>query len=143
MLVRRSRASFASALALFSAAAGAGPLLESNDAVVNSGHVLYQTHCARCHGDDARGGGADALRATVKVPDLTRLAAANGGAFPWGRLYDQVSGSELLPAHGTRVMPIWGDALQSEPGVDAHQEQAIVRGRILSILAFLATLQQP
>ncbi|MBX9605837.1 MAG: cytochrome c [Gammaproteobacteria bacterium] len=133
--------SLAAALALTAAAAHAEPLLDSKDAVLNSGHVLYQSHCAGCHGVDGKGGSADSPRATVKVPDLTTLEQRHGGAFPFGELYDVISGSELLPAHGTRVMPIWGAALQAEPGLDGDSAIAVARGRILSIVAYLATLQ--
>ena len=92
-------------LLLPSAALRAEPLLDSHHAVLNSGHTLYQTYCAQCHGADGKGGATDSLRATVKVPDLTTIAQRNDGVFPVGKVYDMISGSELLPAHGTRLMP--------------------------------------
>ena len=133
--------SLGTAMALAVAVAHAEPLLDSKDAVLNSGHVLYQMNCASCHGVDGKGGSADSPRATVKVPDLTTLEQRHGGVFPLGELYDVISGSELLPAHGTRVMPIWGAALQAEPRLDRESATAVARGRILSIVAYLATLQ--
>lgn len=129
------------ALLLPIAAARAEPLLDSHHAVLNSGHTLYQTHCANCHGRDGKGGTTDSLRATVKVPDLTRLAERNNGVFPVGVVYDMISGSELLPAHGTRLMPVWGATLQAEPGLTADTASVVARGRILSMVAYLATLQ--
>ena len=128
-------------LLLPSAALRAEPLLDSHDAVLNSGHTLYQTYCAQCHGADGKGGATDSLRATVKVPDLTTIARRNDGVFPVGKVYDMISGSELLPAHGTRLMPVWGTALQAEPGLAADTPAVVARGRILSMVAYLATLQ--
>ena len=128
-------------LLLPSAALRAELLLDSHDAVLNSGHTLYQTYCAQCHGADGKGGATDSLRATVKVPDLTTIARRNDGVFPVGKVYDMISGSELLPAHGTRLMPVWGTALQAEPGLAADTPAVVARGRILSMVAYLATLQ--
>lgn len=116
-------------------------LLGSDEAVVNSGHVLYQVHCASCHGTAADGGAALDIKATVKTPDLTQLAKKNGGQFPIWELYEVISGSELLPAHGRGPMPSWGTALAKAPGVNEDDAVAIVRGRIFSILAYLATVQ--
>lgn len=128
-------------LSLAMQSAGADALLNSNDAVVNSGHVLYQTHCAGCHGAHAAGGAALDIKATVKTPDLTQLAKNNGGSLPFMQLYEVISGTELLPAHGRGPMPSWGAALSSAPGVNADDAVAIVRGRIFSILAYLSTVQ--
>ena len=141
--MRTNFAAFALSVGLLlpSAEPRAEPLLDSHDAVLNSGHTLYQTYCAQCHGSDGKGGAADSLRATVKVPDLTTIAQRNDGVFPVGKVYDMISGSELLPAHGTRLMPVWGTALQSEPGLAADTAAVVARGRILSMVAYLATLQ--
>jgi len=51
------------------------------------GATLFTTHCAACHGKDARGSGiiTSALRHTP--PDLTRYTARNGGVFPRERVY--------------------------------------------------------
>ena len=116
-------------------------LLESDDAIVNTGHVLYQKHCAVCHGGDAAGGAADALVATVKTADLTTLAKDNDGVFPFWELYEIISGSELLPAHGGRTMPLWHAELARAPGVDEADAASVVRGRILAIMAYLSTVQ--
>jgi len=45
-----------------------------------------------------------------EVPDLTRLAQGNGGAFPaiHVRTIIMFGAGDLLPAHGSKAMPIWG-----------------------------------
>jgi hypothetical protein len=45
----------------------------------------------------------------VTPPDLTRLAARNGGKFPMERVQKIIASREQVPAgHGTREMPVWG-----------------------------------
>ncbi|MGR8918392.1 MAG: c-type cytochrome [Gammaproteobacteria bacterium] len=129
---------------LLTSVADARELLGSDDAIVNTGHTLFQNYCADCHGADARGGGVDTGFETARVKDLTRLAERNGGTLPFWELYEVISGSELLPAHGaSRHMPIWGQALQETPALAGDNAQSVVRGRILAIMAYLATVQEP
>lgn len=145
-MVCTARAALTAAFAIFllSTAATARDLLDSDDAIVNTGHTLFHNHCASCHGEDARGGGVDTGFETTLARDLTKLAERNGGTLPFWSLYEVISGSELLPAHGTsRHMPIWGLAMQETPGIDGDNAQSIVRGRILAIMAYLATVQMP
>ena len=130
-------------LPLLTHGVGARELLDSNDAIVNTGHTLFQAHCAACHGEDARGGGVDTGFETARVADLTALAKKNDGVMPLWALYDVISGTELLPAHGaSRQMPIWGQALQHTPGLSADNAAAVVRGRIFAIMAYLSTVQE-
>lgn len=57
-----------------------------------SGAELYGDYCVACHGTDARGTGPASRSAPVPAPDLTTLAARNGGAFPLTRVMSQVDG---------------------------------------------------
>ena len=80
------------------------PSSESTD-----GSVLYKAYCTVCHGIDAKGDGPMARNLRVKPPDLTRLAALNGGTFPMVRVRRLISGDEELQSgHGTKEMPLWG-----------------------------------
>lgn len=115
-------------------------LFISDKYMVKSGYHLYQRHCKQCHGEDGKGGSADGLLETVAVPDLTIIAERNDGVFPIWEVYEMISGTELLPAHGTRVMPVWGQELALD--LDAKDDSAtLVRGRIFTLLAYLETLQ--
>ena len=73
------------------------------------GPALYTTYCAVCHGKDGKGDGPMAKALKVTPPDLTRLAARNGGKFPMSRVQKIIASKEPVPAgHGTREMPVWG-----------------------------------
>ena len=47
-----------------------------------SGKRLLETLCANCHGLDGTGNGFTAPYTTGHPPDLTGIAARNGGIFP-------------------------------------------------------------
>ena len=79
-----------------------------------SGESLYRVHCASCHGVDGRGDGPVASSLKVEVPDLTRIARRQGGRFPAEQLRKIIDGRTTLPPHGTRTMPVWGEAFGSE-----------------------------
>jgi len=128
--------------ALVALPAIATELPQSDNALLNSGETLYQVHCASCHGADARGGAAVGASQTVGTADLTRIAARNDGEFPFWQVYGVISGAELLPAHGGRIMPTWSRALAETPGIEAENSAAVVRGRILAIMAWLASVQE-
>lgn len=73
------------------------------------GPALYATYCAVCHGTEGKGNGPMAKALRVAPPDLTRLAARNGGKFPVSRVQKIIASKEPVPAgHGTREMPVWG-----------------------------------
>ncbi len=117
-------------------------LLVSDRAIVNTGYHVYQAKCAVCHGDDAAGNGPFANLITVAPPDLTVLSRQNAGEFPFWPTYEVISGNELMPAHGGRHMPIWGQELTEDPAADGHDAQALVRGRIFALLAYLMHVQK-
>ncbi len=78
-----------------------------------SGTVLYKEHCARCHGASGRGDGHSAEALSMQPTDLTQLTAKNGGKFPTRRVEQTLGGSDGIPAHGRKQMPVWGPALKS------------------------------
>ena len=109
----------------------------SKDTAVEVGRQRFEHSCAICHGLDARGNGPFAELLNVKPPDLTLLSRAAGGDFPFTRVYQRIDGRDLPLAHGTRLMPIWGQRLKREGG-----DETYVRGRILEIMLYLESLQQ-
>ncbi len=72
------------------------------------GPDLFRAYCATCHGSEGKGDGPTAPALKAKVPDLTQLARNNGGPFDAGRVRKIIAGDELVIAHGSREMPIWG-----------------------------------
>lgn len=122
--------------------AAAEELVVSDHAIVNTGHHVYQRACAVCHGRDASGGGPYAPMLVATPPDLTILAKANGGRFPFERVMEIVSGNELMPAHGARDMPIWGQEFSDEAAALGMDARTLARGRLLEVMAYLEFLQE-
>jgi mono/diheme cytochrome c family protein len=102
------------------------------------GDALFATHCATCHGVDGEGGGPVASVMNVSMPNLRTLAKRNGGVFPAEAVTAYIDGRDQVAAHGDRVMPIWGDFLQTPGDKD---DQGPVRARIAELVAFIERLQ--
>ncbi len=117
-------------------------LIISEHAIVNTGHHIYVRHCAVCHGREADGNGPYAPMLVTAPPSLTTLSKANGGQFPFERAMETISGNELLPAHGTRDMPIWGQEFAAEAEILGMEARTLVRARILELMAYLEHIQQ-
>jgi len=102
-----------------------------------NGAQLYKTWCATCHGLSAQGNGPLAPMMKQPVPDLTQVAARNGGVFPSARVRRIVDGREVA-SHGDRDMPVWGTAFRSSK--EALSETA-ARARIEAIVGYLEGIQ--
>jgi mono/diheme cytochrome c family protein len=100
-----------------------------------SGGQLFRTHCASCHGENARGAGPFSAELWNPAPDLTTFSARNGGTFPVERVRQMIEGRGPA-AHGDRSMPIWGDVFSRQA---ADGDAAT---RIASIVTFLQSIQQ-
>lgn len=114
-------------------------LVESTD-LMTTGRDLYETYCASCHGPEARGDGPVAALLTVPPPDLTQIRARNGGTFPVDDLYRMVDGREAVAAHGTREMPVWGNAWESVDG--GPPDNGMVEQRINLLIEYLRSIQE-
>lgn len=124
-------------LALFGFTAQA----ESGD--IEAGAGEFQSFCATCHGDTAKGGGPMADVLQVAPPDLTQLKAKNDGIFPTARVAYRIDGRDLLAAHGG-PMPLFGRLFEGESVMvegETGQPILIARG-IADIIAWLKTVQE-
>ena len=77
------------------------------------GKTMFQQYCAVCHGPEAKGNGpaADALK---KAPaDLTQISRRANGKFPEIRVMRIIKGDDVVAAHGSRDMPVWGVLFKS------------------------------
>lgn len=81
-----------------------------------TGPELFARFCASCHGPGGQGDGPVAPSLKVMIPDLTELARRSGGKFPDQRVREIIDGRAVLPAHGSRPMPVWGYELEARAG---------------------------
>lgn len=112
------------------------------------GQHEYRSNCATCHGAAGKGDGPMADVINLAMPDLTALSKNNGGIFPAERLREVIDGRAEVAAHGSRDMPAWGDAYNAQAGsaglLGYYHEgdvDAFVKGRILALVDYIATLQ--
>lgn len=109
------------------------------------GAEAFRISCAVCHGADAKGDGEFAAMLTTKPSDLTVLKKNNSDkVFPYLDVFRTVDGRTELPAHGTRLMPIWGDYFASQPDVVAAQPfgaELLIRARIVALVDYIESIQ--
>jgi mono/diheme cytochrome c family protein len=112
--------------------------------IIEAGKREFQRSCATCHGVDAKGDGPSAIVLNVKPSDLTQMRKKHGGVFLFWRTYEKISGrdEEVIRGHGTREMPIWGERFRLERD-SSEEHQDGVRGRILSLVYYLQSIQVP
>ena len=131
----RLRGSFA--LALAAGVAAAPPAI----AETHPGYKPYVQYCAACHGPEGRGDGPVAAELKQKPVDLTRLGQQYGMPLPRPRLVELIDGRDMVRAHGSREMPVWGERLIENvppgPGTEAWK-----RGTLLSILEWIESAQR-
>jgi mono/diheme cytochrome c family protein len=103
-----------------------------------SGQEMYKAYCAVCHGTEGKGNGpaADALK--VPPPDLTALAGKNGGKYPAIKVSAIIRGEEVLAAHGSKDMPMWGQLFWSMSG--GHEAE--VQQRVANLNKYIESLQK-
>jgi mono/diheme cytochrome c family protein len=112
------------------------------------GRTEFSMRCAVCHGNGGMGDGEIGGLFSQQPKDLTLLSKENGGAFPFSEVYQAVDGRRDIAAHGMRTMPVWGDYFMADsmrdlPSSHGLDSEAIVQGRILSVVYFLQSIQQP
>jgi mono/diheme cytochrome c family protein len=91
-----------------------------------SGEEMYVSYCASCHGKEAKGNGPAAEALKVPPTDLTMLAKKNGGKYPALKVSSIIRGEDVVAAHGSRDMPIWGKLFWSiSGGSDAEVLQRV------------------
>jgi len=111
---------------------------------LQAGRDLFMTHCWQCHGQDASGNGPMAEVLAITTPDLTRLAARNGGVFPLEAVARQIDGRDVVLAHGGE-MPIFGPFLDTAKMIALRlpSGQPMMTGvPLANVVVYLESLQQ-
>jgi len=106
------------------------------------GEPRFHKYCASCHGIEARGDGPVGRLLQTPPPDLRRIAARRGGTFPGGEIARKIDGRFEIAPHGTREMPVWGQAFGANvpaPGMG----ESIARGEIAVLVEYLKSIQDP
>ena len=116
----------------------------SDTYLIAKGHVTYRVYCASCHGPEGRGDGNLAELLKVRPADLTRLSAENDGVFPRQRVHATIDGRQEIKGHGSRDMPIWGEAFQKTLRATwkdmTDEERAQLK--IVEVVYFLESIQE-
>jgi mono/diheme cytochrome c family protein len=89
--------------------------VDQDAAYIEKGRELFRQHCAACHGPEARGDGPVAAQLKKRPSDLT-VIQKRGEAFPIYKVMAFIDGEKVVPAHGTREMPIWGKVFRRTEG---------------------------
>lgn len=103
------------------------------------GATIFRNNCAACHGLEGRGNGPVSKSLKRNVPDLTGLSQRNGGAFPTVHVQTTITfgADDLLPAHGSKAMPIWGAIFH-----EIESDQDLGNVRLESITKYLESIQR-
>ena len=107
----------------------------------------FQVLCSPCHGLAAKGDGPAGQGLKKRPADLTMISVRHGGTFPEALITETIEGMDMLAAHGTRDMPIWGDVFISEAvgsgvTIDAAKTATTdVEERIKRLVKYLESIQ--
>ena len=101
-----------------------------------NGVDLFKEYCAVCHGSAAKGDGPAAEALKKRPSDLTQLARKNGGSFPELQVINYIKGEDVVAAHGSRDMPVWGTIFSQ-----MSSNQDLVQVRTYALLKYIERLQ--
>ena len=110
------------------------------------GDHMYQNLCASCHDADGSGNGLASKALGIGAPDLTHIAANNGGVYPRGEIEHLIASSDFRNPHGGSPMPDWEQQFRSVYFSTARnpvQRDAYARDRIRELTAYIETIQVP
>lgn len=111
---------------------------ETEMPTAHEGAVLFADNCTACHGYRGEGG---ILVGDQTAPDLTRIAARNGGELPRAQVLSQIDGygRGKVPAE---VMPEFGALLQGDlVPVEVNGVLTPTPRPLAALLAYLESIQ--
>jgi len=114
--------------------------LEWRDIANMDGSEVFNELCAACHGTGGKGDGPAISALDKGVPDLTVLAASNGGTYPHKDVEHMIHGRSRTITHGTIDMPPWGEQfMYAGPGT--FPREAYARKQVQALTTHIETLQ--
>jgi mono/diheme cytochrome c family protein len=102
-----------------------------------SGEKIFRNYCAACHGANGTGDGPAAPALKIKLPDLTTISRRNGATFPTTHVQNVIAGDDVVAAHGSREMPIWGPIFHK---IEYDQDLGYVR--LKNVTDYLKSIQR-
>ena len=107
-----------------------------------AGRADFMTHCAPCHGTNAKGHGPEVnVIPDIKPADLTLIERKNGGVFPTQDVIDTIDGRKKIPSHERFDMPFWGVNFQEEGKEFTPESEAKANARMQAIVSYIETIQ--
>ena len=98
--------------------------------------------CASCHGADATGGGDAGRDLATAPPDLTMIAARNGGTFPTDQVMSTIDGLDR-GTHFSAAMPEFGAGDLGETVIVENEGLGTpVPMKLLMLTEYLESIQQ-
>lgn len=113
----------------------------SPSTAVSGAPRVFVRYCSACHGVQGRGDGPAAPALQPPPADLTRITQRHDGRFPVDEITALIDGRTVLPAHGSREMPIWGVRF-GEMGGGGPAGEAVVRDVLRMLIDYLQAIQQ-
>jgi mono/diheme cytochrome c family protein len=101
------------------------------------GQKMFRAYCASCHGLDGKGKGPAAPALKKQPSDLTLLSKRKGGRFPRGTFSGVIEGNDFITDHGSRDMPIWGDAFRT-----VNRDESMVQMKVHNLTIYIESIQQ-
>ena len=106
---------------------------------VTQGRAYYLRFCASCHGENGDGAGPMVSSLKQQPADLRLLSDKYGNPLSIKRVAAFIDGREVVAAHGSREMPVWGERLYDI--WNARRSPGGMQGRITNIILYLRTIQ--
>jgi len=108
-----------------------------------TGRADFQTFCAVCHGADGKGDGRSAAELWLDTPDLTQIAAQNGGVFPTTQVMSTIDGYTRTGHPGSQ-MPEFGPLLAGPTVLVEYEDGAIspTPERLVALATYLESIQE-
>jgi mono/diheme cytochrome c family protein len=132
---------FAGAFILFAS----GSILAQQQPKFDFGKREYVSNCAVCHGLTGKGDGVYKELLNKSPSDLTSIAKANQGVFPYQKVYEIIDGRQQVKAHGPGDMPIWGAEYRAKSATDyldvPYNPEWYVWTRITALVEYVYRLQ--
>ncbi len=111
--------------------------------MITQGKADFIQHCAPCHSASGKGNGPRLnVIPGIKPKDLTKIAARNGGIFPYREVEDTIDGRKNIPSHKRFDMPFWGVKFQQQGQEFTPESEAKAKARIDALVDYIATIQE-